>query len=411
MSGPRGGNRKAPLKIDSRQGVFGPLSKLRFLFAELPEEWRWASTIWLITRLVLSSWGAVLWALDLIPTTLETDFYFGVEPIAEGWTGILLGVWQRWDGIHFIRIAERGYSDADLSVFFPLYPLTARLLSRLTGAGSLMALLIISNLASCFAWVVLYRIVKADLLLTTARRAVVAYALFPTGFFLFAPYPESLSLLLVLLAYWSALCSRWRLVAATSLAAGLTRPTIFPLILLLGPIAWRYWRANESSDRWLALASVLGAGFGMGGFLAWRVWAGFPAYSLLQRQHWTWAARWPWQAFLAVPEWIVEGSFSVAGWLGLGVLLLLLAATVWGLRHLPKEMVLYQASMLLFLLSFSRQIEPLASLGRHALLMFPLFVALAAWSQTSQRTLFLAAIGVGLGLFFVGQFIMWGWVG
>jgi hypothetical protein len=107
--------------------------------------WIFGFTVWFLMRLLLSTWGAVIWFSGLIPKETGNKFYFGVEPERLGWRGALLGVWQRWDAIHYSRIAQNGYSTAALSAFFPLYPLMARYLSSLFGEDILFWLLYRTN--------------------------------------------------------------------------------------------------------------------------------------------------------------------------------------------------------------------------------------------------------------------------
>jgi hypothetical protein len=92
----------------------------------------------------------MIWSLDLIPTLARVKFYFGIEPELFSWRGAFLGVWQRWDAIHYSIVAQSGYSTIESSAFFPLYPLLARYLSFFLGGDVLFGLIIISNLALFF---------------------------------------------------------------------------------------------------------------------------------------------------------------------------------------------------------------------------------------------------------------------
>jgi hypothetical protein len=48
----------------------------------------------------------------------------------------------RWDSVHLQVIASRGYVDVDLTAFFPLYPLAARVVGWVTGSLLLGGLLV-----------------------------------------------------------------------------------------------------------------------------------------------------------------------------------------------------------------------------------------------------------------------------
>jgi len=50
-------------------------------------------------------------------------FYFSIPPIENGIAAPLLGVWLRWDVVHYLRIVLFGYNQLDLTAFYPVYPL------------------------------------------------------------------------------------------------------------------------------------------------------------------------------------------------------------------------------------------------------------------------------------------------
>ncbi len=96
----------------------------------LSESWSWGLLVWLIARFVLSIISLVLWAVQVLPAhSPYGDLYLGLSPLRAGWQGALLGVWQRWDAIHYMHIASFGYSDSGSLAYFPLYPVLSRLIS------------------------------------------------------------------------------------------------------------------------------------------------------------------------------------------------------------------------------------------------------------------------------------------
>src|SRR5260370_33365577 len=60
----------------------------------------------------------------------------------------LLGIWERFDTLWYLRIAKRGYDLPAGVVFYPLYPWLIRSLSGL--AGPMTAALLISTVAAFF---------------------------------------------------------------------------------------------------------------------------------------------------------------------------------------------------------------------------------------------------------------------
>ncbi len=100
---------------------------------------------------------------------------------------------MRWDGEHFIKIADEGYYDIHELAFGPLFPATIRLLS-LVGIETWLAAFIIVNLLSVVPPLIVLRRWGLKPALFLALNP--AYVLFTT-----APYSEAMALSLALLAY------------------------------------------------------------------------------------------------------------------------------------------------------------------------------------------------------------------
>src|ERR1700689_4522675 len=60
----------------------------------------------------------------------------------------LLGVWERFDTLWFLRIAQHGYDQPMAVTFYPLYPAAIRLVSTLIPAAA--AALAVSTVAAFF---------------------------------------------------------------------------------------------------------------------------------------------------------------------------------------------------------------------------------------------------------------------
>ena len=99
-----------------------------------------------------------------------------------GW----LELWNRWDALHYQKLALRGYSAVgDMRpsmVFYPLFPWTIRLVAIVL-RDYLVSAILISTLASIVAGILLYRLVQLDFSRATARLAVWFLFIFPTSYF------------------------------------------------------------------------------------------------------------------------------------------------------------------------------------------------------------------------------------
>lgn len=338
-------------------------------------------------------------------------FYRGLEPVVEGWRGMLFGIWQRWDTVYYQIIVEQGYVNERASVFFPLYPLTAKILSRLTGLGSLESLWVISTLAYLVALVLLYILTEEKFGSAIARRSVAALAVFPSSFFFLALYPQGLGLALVLVSVWLAQKQRWLACALFSLLAGLTHSTALPLSLIILTETVIFIRQNTHPWRWVTLFIAGMPALGIGLFWAWRVNRNFPPIINIITNEFgrypappltnliNWVSMLP--QHLLSPDWLIN---SIA-------ILLTIASIVWAKQKFSAGWGLYQSALLIMVLGIGVNYDPLLSYNRYILAGFPIFIMLGWWSNTPAKRLAGVALGV-LGHFsLVIFFLLWAWIG
>ncbi|MBP7228504.1 MAG: hypothetical protein KA988_05285 [Longilinea sp.] len=364
-----------------------------------------ALTAWMGVSLAQGGLGLLLWALFRPLRPLSPLYFWGVEPIDEGLRGALLGVWLRWDAVHYLRIAQAGYSDDQLSNFFPLYPLLGRLIG---GGDALLGLMLVSRLALLIAFVLLYRLAAQVLDESVARRAVWVCAFFPTSVYLFAPYPMGLALALTLAAVWLAWRGQWLGAGVCGLLAGLTHGTVAPLTLAL--LALWVGQVRQTRRTWLALPAALMPALGTLTFFAWRTAQGFPDLNTVRLTYWGRVVQPPWDYYQEFVRFFTFNRFDSDGWINLVVLLLAILLTVWGLRRLPLPLTLYQGGMFLLITVTVVPGTPFEGAGRYVLMMFPLFLLLGAWANSPFRRLLLTALTVFLSLGLAGIYFFWGWV-
>jgi hypothetical protein len=385
------------------------MHKITARIAKLSPAWRWAIMLWLAARIFLTLWALGVWAAQ-IPIFPKPTLYYEIQPVEGGVIEPLLGYWQRWDAIHYQRIVENGYSD-QTSVFFPLYPLAAGLLVCLTGMGSLAALLVVSNLATLVALKVLYEITQEDYGEATARTAAVVAVLLPTGFFLFAPFPNALSLMLILLAYQAARRNQFLLASLLGIATGLTHGTGIPLALLLANETIRALRQpNKKLLHWSILALPLTPLMGTAVFMAWRYAQGLPSYALVQETLWVRGLQWPWVSLVRVPNSLLIPIRQFSGWADFLLFGLTIAVMVWGWKRLKWEQWGFLIAALGLMFSAPDHIAPLVGYGRYILIMFPLFIGLAKWINGIRAKQLVWIPAVVAQFLLLSFYFMWLWV-
>ncbi len=383
--------------------------------------WAYCLLVWGVSRLALMGWGALLWALKVAPLQGVMTFYNGIPPIESGIAAPLLGVWLRWDAIHYLRIVLYGYNALDLTAFYPVYPLLGRLLGWLVGGNPLSTALVVqraegSSLAGLMlassgmlllAMRLLYQIAEADFGRPAARRTVLLLAVFPAGFYFYAAYPHSTLLCLSLAAYWAVRRERWLLASLAGLLAGLTHSIGWTLGFMLAGYALAAWLKKNHSLRQAPLLLVpIMPLLGTALFLAWRLSQGFMDYAALQTRDWGKGFIPLWQIIPSVfqPHW-----FPVRIWVNLAVFLLALRLVPLVWKRFNWGMGLYLLAAAIFVASISNYGDPLPDFMRFISPVFPLYLGLALWMKAK---FFWVEVGLaGLQLFFSAAFMLWLWVG
>jgi hypothetical protein len=399
---------------------------------------KYALIIFIIIRLLLTIWSLVALVINPLPEEPDEAVrpYLGEPILDEGISGFLLGPWQRFDSQRYLAIAREGYADERNSVFPPLYPFTIRALGTILGGGptaNLTAAILLANLACLGFLILLHHVVSQEIGLQYATRTLVYLVLFPTGFFLFAPYTEPIFMLLTLGALWAARNGRFWVAGSLGFLAALTRLTGWILIVPLAYEAWQQKNEERGTRgervlfalRSSPLASLLRSPapllpcffppLGLITFLAWRWWAGMPRLSQVYQQYWYQTTHLPGSdIFRSIDTLFLGGPARANEFLSLSldfaVVIFLFVTTVLVWQRLDHIYGLYAAMMLLFILLPTSELKPIYSFSRYALAFFPSFILLGMVGKRPLLHRLILYPFILLYLYFSGQFFAWGWV-
>ncbi len=310
----------------------------------------------------------------------------------------LLGIWNQWDGPHFLEVAATGYgppTDPARIVLFPLYP-------ALIAVGSLavpplIAAMAISLAATVAAGVGLYRLVRLDGPDRLARMTVAAMIAFPTAYALVAPYSESLFLALSVWAFLAMRDDDPRMAGILGALAALTR---IQGAFLLPALAVEYLIVRRRLDRDFLWVLFVAAGIAV--YLGINVvYFGDPLHFIVAQETWFHVHNTlPWVAVQGLVNGTLTGQPS-EGWVTTQVaplvsLVLVGAVMVWTIRsrHSRPGYAVYTAISLLAFASLSFPI----SVPRYLLGVFPIFIALGSGfrSTLGQVALFASILLLGL---------------
>ena len=324
---------------------------------------------------------------------------------------VIMNQFNRWDAPHYIDIARNWYinqgDQRNLIVFFPLYPILIRLATVNFSYMSLSAL-VVSNVSSIIAFVYLFKLAKLDFDDSVALKAVLFLSIFPTAYFLSAPYTEGLFSALVIASVYYARLSKWPLAGFLGLFAALTR---IAGLLLLPTLLVEYLHQKGWKPRKID-ANILWIGLALVGFLIYlninnQVTGNPFTFIEIERTHWsnsinplTGLA----QAFGAVnkpfPENITIGVAPLAfAFLGL------LAVAGGFARRLRPSYTVYMLFTWMLAVSTAWWI----SVPRYVMAMFPMFILLGLLSRRKAVTIAVTVASVAALCFFTVLFTLGKW--
>lgn len=342
-----------------------------------------------------------------------------------GWA---LDIFARWDSYWFVRVAKHGYDVSDRApAFYPLYTGAVAVAGRVLGGHYVLGGAVVSLLAALASFVLLARLAEHLTDRETALRSVLYLAIFPMSLFLQVVYSESLFLACALAAFLAAERRRFALAGVLAGLSLLTRPTGVAVVLGVAVLAW------GARDRLRALAGIALAApvFALYPLVLW-IQRGEPLAFVHVERLWyrqtatlgplggaVQAVRAAWGGALQVtigseahPYWIAHDAdhFAALNLEATAFFLLYVALAVVAWRRLGAAYGLYCAASLVLPLAAPTRAQPLLSMPRFGLVLFPLFIALAALGR--DRRVDRAVVGVSAVLLGVActQWALWQFV-
>ncbi|HBN09264.1 MAG TPA: hypothetical protein DD435_11675 [Cyanobacteria bacterium UBA8530] len=318
----------------------------------------------------------------------------------------LLAPLCRWDSGWYLDIINNGYHYAGGQqtafnvAFFPLYPLSVKLLSQATHLSAPLVGLFLSNLFLWMALALFHFLVseeseKSEKFEGLANRATFFLAFFPTTVFFSSLYTESLFLLLTLLSFRALRKKKFLLFGLFGGLASGTR-----LVGLALALPGLFALLQEKKPRLLIGLMLLPLGLFLYMTYLWLAFRDPLAFvQASQAPEWRRSLGIPWLELLKAPFLSLKGIFSgdfegscVNFWF-----LPLFGTALFSLWN--RENSGDERSYSLYLIAGS--LVPLASnnldsLSRYLMVLFPAYVAMAAWSKGNR--LFRLAAGHRLGL-------------
>jgi hypothetical protein len=260
--------------------------------------------------------------------------------------------------------------------------------------------------------IVVFLMTKHELDERRARLTVILMALFPTAFFLFAPYSESTFLLFAATSLFAARLGKWWVAALAGALAAATRSIGVTLALPLLIEAIRQARATPAGQRSFGrigytLACCAGPVVGIGAYLAyWQSAAGDWQLPFASQSGWLREYSWPWETLYWGTKLGLEylgafpGGFHTLDLVivAFGLLAMIWLTAKWIAMKIPGIYVSYALVSFVVPLLLVYGGRPFMSLPRFLAVVWPIFWAFVAFADRFKaRDVVVGASAAGLG--------------
>jgi hypothetical protein len=358
--------------------------------------WQIALTFTIVLRVVFSTIAAALSFFLHPPLALIRSNAFTENLPTPGTVHYaLLGIWERFDTLWYLHIAERGYDLAAGVVFYPLYPW---LIQSLGGwISPIAAALLISTVAAFFYFWGLLRLACTEFPNALPLRTLMLAAAWPASFFFFAGYTEALAVALIVWCVSWARDEHWILATTCAFAAGLTRSAGTLAIVPLAIMAWR----SPRPTRWLVAIAPLGTL----GYWFWLHQTGRPSVAAAYRIYWNTEVASPWTTMWRAMGSLTEHPDALVV-LSLIALIVFFLVGVVARRRLEDRC--FSAALIAHLL-LRLCWPPLLGAPRYLLPAYPAYLTMGNWVDKMRRTRFAFLCGTlfAFNLVWMLAFLKW----
>ena len=362
---------------------------------ESRQDWQIALALTVLLRIIYSAIAAALsFVLHPAASLIHSNALTENLPAPGTWHYALIGIWERFDTLWYLRIAEHGYDRPMAVIFYPLYPATIHVANWIV--SDIVAALLISTVSAFFFFWGMLRIAGAELP-ARGRMLMLAYiAVWPASFVFFAGYAESLTAALIIWAVVFARENHWVSAAICGFLAGLARPSGVLVAVPLLMLAW--------TSRKIRCVLVLLTPAGTLGYWMWLRWTGRPAVVEAYRQYQGMPFAMPWAGLWDTLRMIAHGD----GLLGVKFGLILVAA-LFALRPATRlEDKFFAIAVILQMFMYTGR--PNMGAARYVLMIYPAFVGLGAYAErqwSKARCGFYASALGFLNLMLMIAFLKW----
>lgn len=341
-------------------------------------------------------------------------------------TGLPSWIWGfgNFDGVHYLRLAQNGYSAEYSQAFFPLYSLIIKIfnifpksnldLNLYTDPSYFYSGMVIGIVFFVAALYFLIRLWTEEYGEKNAWLSIILLLTFPTAFYFGSIYSESLFLLLAVLTFWFAKKDRFiyaGIFAALASATKVQGALLF--IYLLIEIILKHKESHKKSFTIKEIVGLLISPLGLAGYMAY-LWQKFgnPIYFLTAQP--AFGAQRSSVPIVTLPQVFYRyfkmltsiSPSNLSFWnasLELVITLAVLILLVFVFKKVRLSYFVFTALAVIL----PTLTGTLSSMPRYALLAFPLFPAIAGYKRLSRYTIIVQVV---LEIILVALFTRGYWV-
>lgn len=308
-----------------------------------------------------------------------------------------------FDGVHYLRIAQNGYSAEFSQAFFPLYSFLIRIFNFFpkgnldqnlyTDPSYFYTAVILSTMFCIAAVYFLYKLWGKEHGSKIAWLSILLLLSFPTAFYFVAIYSESLFLLLAVLTFWFVKKDKFILAGLMAALASATKVQGVLLGLFLAVELWQKYKNKYKDVGQKLFKDIIGVMISPLGLVAYMFYLhrtfGNPVYFLTAQP--AFGAERSSLPFITLPQVIyryikilsVLPPVSFAFWnavLEILVTLILIAGLIYAFKKIKFSYWIFVALAVIL----PTLTGTFSSMPRYALLAFPLLPIITRFNRTSK---------------------------
>ncbi len=306
----------------------------------------------------------------------------------------------QFDSVSYVTIAKEGYSlkNYHINAFFPLYPYIIKISSYII-KDYFIAAIISSWVFFFLAFYFLYKLIVSQYNPCVANKSILLFLTFPTSFFVFVAYSESLFLFLSITSLFFAQKDKWHLASFLAFLASMTRSVGFFLVI---PLLLIYLNKQNISFSDIRHPSKIFRKLNINFICILCVPLGFLTALLIQsiytKNLFSWfIAEKMWNRTLSLPFVSIFNAFlailynhaivfKLYNLFNLAIVCLWIRTLILTRNRLPLPYFLYGIVIMLPSLCSTK----LEAISRYILVNFPFFIAFSIFSERIKKPFFLA---------------------